>query len=119
MENRRYTVGLSSCEVCSVYRYTESAEYRLPEATTPEQVFSFYAARLPAGWRITSSDLDCPTRAPGPASPPSAQKLASSRCLVTNNLKVVGLNVTSLNDGLPMLMLFRGEASLGCAVGLS
>jgi hypothetical protein len=89
----------------------------LPEATEPGEVFSFYASHLPTGWRITNSDLDCPSRPTGPASQPTAKELASFRALVTSTGKVIGLSVSNLKAGLPTLLFFRGEASLGCAIG--
>jgi hypothetical protein len=119
VEFRRFTAGLSQCEECPTYKYTETVQYRLPAATTPDAVFSFYAVHLPAGWRMTTSATDCPIPTSGSSTPPFPQKFATFRALITNNRKVVGLDVTRLNDDSHIVMFSRGEAALGCVIGLT
>jgi hypothetical protein len=119
VEIRRSTGGLVTCEECFPYKYTETVQFRLPAATTPDAVFTFYSVHLPAGWRMTTSSADCPVPTSGSSTPPFPKKFVTFRALITNNGKVVGLNVSLLNDGTPILMFFRGEAALGCVIGLS
>src|SRR5262245_61473299 len=40
--------------------YTMNVAFRLPPEATPSNVFSYYSARLPTGWRA-ASNRDCPT----------------------------------------------------------
>ncbi len=76
MEDRRFTDAIHKSEDSGVVvGHTMTVEYRLPAGSTPPQVFAFYGARLPAGWRPASNDRDCPPSSlpPPPPSAPSAQ----------------------------------------------
>jgi hypothetical protein len=65
---------------------------------------------------MTTSTVDCPVPTSGNSTPPAPQKFATMGALITDNRRVVGLDVTPLNDSTPILMFSRGEAALGSVI---